>query len=226
MVKCWMGVDVHQKYFQICVLDAHGVAKYLKVPSDDRGCIDTEIKNAKPEVMAIDCPRGPSKNNVLKNRRVSEYVLGIGGYYATKSKKQACAKWMQTGFKLYKRLEKKAIEVFPGYAFYWRNDFVWPPKKKTRKGMQARIRILRNLVKNLQPGKTNDHEIDSLMAAVLAKIYGKRQGAGFLVGDRDEGPIFMPRPVTEEKLTTLLKRRAKGLKPPCKAFPKRYFKAR
>jgi len=219
MAARWLGIDVHEKRFDLAALSGLGGVKTF---SKNLAEIESILNAEKPQAIAIDAPSSPNRKLMLDPKirsglgikqgqwqdcRVSEYLLGIGGYFSTKSIKDDCEGWMKAGFELYEHLQRlgyslaggeskgSLIEVHPTYGFSWLIAPAKLDKKSTEQGRAQRIKILKKFVPGFIPEKKSSHEIDSALAALLARFYCTKEHPCFWLGDPAEGQILLPGPI-------------------------------
>jgi len=216
--KCWLGIDVHEKSLEIAVLSEDKTIKFFRADTGNWAQLNQILEEQKPLLIAIDAPSSTNKGKMrerairaqlgLKNQewqncRVSEYLLGVGGYFWTRSEEKNCARWMRTGFELYNFLLKKGhkiasseqkgsvLEVHPAYGFRWLISPRKLSKKSSPQGKKQRIEILSRFI-SLPQKNLNTHNIDALLASLLARFYSTKEYPCYFVGDPEEGQILIP----------------------------------
>ena len=143
----YCGIDVGlRKLFASSITVRDGVVEGVAFsPTTGIGSAVLWVAETRPDRVAVDAPPGPNRGllgdeSVLKrmgilkapeglNRRVAEYVLGIGGCYSTRASEEDPPGWMQTGFQVYRELAARTelpidygdgggiLEVHPTYGF-------------------------------------------------------------------------------------------------------------
>ena len=213
----FLGIDLHLSHLEIALVDKKGrVEVFSQIIS--WSWFESIFSKEKILAVAIDAPSAPNiglmKNlkirkelNLAENKwqdlRVCEYLIGIGGYYWTRTRKKDCPKWMQKGFELYEffqnlgfklassALRGNLIEVFPTFAFRW----ILAPekllKKSTKKGLEQRIKVLKRFIPKLS-SSFSSHLLDAIMASLLARFYITREYPCHWLGDASEGQILLP----------------------------------
>jgi len=216
--KCWLGIDVHEKSLEMALLYEDETIKFFRADSGNWAQLNQILEEQNPLVIAIDAPSSTNqgkmreggiraqlglKNQKWQNCRVSEYLLGIGGYFWTKAEEKNCPKWMRNGFLLFNFLIEKGyelasseqkgslLEVHPTYGFRWLIAPKKLSKKSSPKGKKQRIDILSRFI-YLPQKNLNTHNIDAILASLLAKFYSTKEYPCYFVGDPGEGQILLP----------------------------------
>jgi len=216
-LPCWLGIDLHKDFLQLALIDRKENLEVFSF-SGSFNHLDKLLARLEVSAIAIDSPSQPSKgytkNPELRVRlglkpgqwqdlRICEYLLGLGGYYWTRSRKAICPEWMQVGFALYKFLQKRGyilassqqkgnlIEVFPGYAY----KFLSCPQKLGKKtsglGKKQREQILKRFIKiPLIP--LSPHSLDAILSSLIARFYQTGEYPCYWLGEAEEGQILFP----------------------------------
>ena len=216
-LPCWLGIDLHKDFLQLALIDRKGNLEVFSF-SGSFNHLDKLLARLEVSAIAIDSPsqpaKGYTKNPELRVRlglkpgqwqdlRICEYLLGLGGYYWTRSRKALCPEWMQVGFALYKFLQKRGyilassqqkgnlIEVFPGYAY----KFLSCPQKLEKKtsglGKKQREHILKRFIKiPLIP--LSPHSLDAILSSLIARFYQTGEYPCYWLGEAEEGQILFP----------------------------------
>jgi hypothetical protein len=119
----YCGIDVGERKLFAAAIKVDG-ERLVKVEFPETETIDCVIDWAAsqtPDAIAIDAPPGPNRMLLADpkrrpmlgnaNRRVAEYMLGIGGCYGTPSAEEDAPGWMRTGFAVYRALSPKTSVI-------------------------------------------------------------------------------------------------------------------
>jgi len=175
------------------------------------------ITEIDPQVVAVDAPQGPSRGLLIQPvegakpyaGRVCDRELRRRGMplYEVPGDKGAAPAWMGVGFAIFAGLLQEgympavahenpargpagraALEVYPHASFVsLRNGGM--PKKTTRSGIEARVRLLHELGLSWD-GRFDHDSLDALVAAATGLLF--LEGRGIHVGDATEGLVWLP----------------------------------
>ncbi len=214
---CWLGIDVHKDFLQLALIDRKGNLEVFSL-SGSFNSLDKLLARLKVSAIAIDAPSQPAKGIIKKpwlrvrlglkenkwqDLRICEYLLGLGGFYWTRSQKDLCPEWMQVGFALYRFFQERGyrlasseqkgnlIEVFPSYAY----QFLLAPKKLEKKtsasGKKQRGEVLKRFVK-ISRAQLNPHSLDAILSSLIARFYQTGEYPCYWLGEAEEGQILFP----------------------------------
>ena len=143
----YCGIDVGERKLFAAAIEVDD-ARVVEVQFAETASIDEVIgwvADRGAEAVGVDAPPGPNlgfladpekrqKLGITKppkntDRRVADYLLGIGGWYSTPSSEGAAQGWMRTGFQVYRELAGRTglqidrgdggaiFEIHPTYGF-------------------------------------------------------------------------------------------------------------
>ncbi len=175
------------------------------------------ITEIDPEVVAVDAPQGPSLGLLAQSvdgtkpyaGRVCDRELRKRNMplYEVPGNVEAAPSWMRVGYELFAGLReagylpavapenpvygpagRAAIEVYPHASFVsLRNGRL--PRKTTRSGLEARVRLLHELGLSWD-GRCDHDSLDALVAAATGLLF--LDGRAAHVGDATEGLVWLP----------------------------------
>jgi len=194
--KKFVGIDLagsEKRETGFCILDEKLRAK-TKILFTDEEIIE-EVRNAKPEVVAIDAPLALPKNRPGLEKKYSKLghfrecdkellKMGIKFFPITLGPMR---KLTERGIKLKNKIERsgfKVIETYPGGA----QDILKIPRKSNLKNLKKGLEKLG--IKGLNE-RMNEHELDAVTCALVAKMY--YEGNYLALGNKEEILLILPK---------------------------------